>query len=137
MQLFDVLVRVIPLALLASLSPFNISAVILMLLSKDHPIARPLFFIGGFLGRLILIGSLAYSILSSIYVPPLSPVVYAMIGTLGVVTLVVGSRQFFLKIDPDEPPSAWLSQIAGFRPITAFFVGFTMSTLGLKTLTIF
>jgi hypothetical protein len=137
MDVFDVLVRIVPLALLAALSPFNISVVILMLLSKDHPIARSVAFVGGFIAGLILVGSLAYTVLSSIYIPPMRPGVYVIIATLGALALVVGARQFFLRIDPDQPPAEWMQRISTFRPVTAFVAGFTMSTLGLKTLTIY
>lgn len=137
MELQDVLVRVIPFAVLGALSPFNISIVILMLLSPDHPIARALAFIGGFVASLLVIGMLTVSFFVNVYVPPLRPGAYVLITTLGAVLIVVGIRQLLTQTDLDEPPSAWMKKISQFRPLTAFVVGLLMSMLGLKTLAIY
>lgn len=131
------LLRVIPFAVLGALSPFNISLVILMLLSPERPIARAFSFIAGFVASLYVIGALTIGFFVNIYVPPLRPGAYVLITTLGVVLLVIGIRQLVTRIDPDEPPAAWMKQVSQFRPLTAFGVGFLLSLLGIKTLTIY
>ncbi len=137
MEPSEVFLRVFPLALAGALSPFNVTVVIVMLLSKDHPIARPVAFVAGFAMSLVLIGSIALSILSSIYTPPLAPRAYVAISLLGGVLLVLGVRQLIAKTDPDQPPSEWLEKVTQFRIFTAFWVGFFLSMFGLKTLSIY
>src|SRR4051812_8240605 len=49
----------------------------------------------------------------------------------------LGLRQIFVHVDPDEPPAEGTKKVGNFRPFTAFWVGFTPSTLGLKSLGIY
>lgn len=137
MEPYEVFYRVLPIALAGALSPFNVSVVILMLLSKDHPVARPLAFIGGFTLSLILIGTIAVGFVNTLYAPPLRPGAYLLLVMLGVLTLVLGTRQIIAKVDPDEPPHAWMEQVSKFRAFTAFWVGFFLSMLGVKTLAVY
>jgi hypothetical protein len=137
MEFTDVILRVFPLALAGAISPFNVSVVIVMLLSKNHPAARSLVFVAGFTASLVIIGTIAVGIISSIYTPPLRPRTYVIIAGLGLLLVVLGVRQIITKEDPDQPPSAWLEKIESFGIFAAFWIGFFMSMFGLKTLGIY
>lgn len=137
MDLTDVLIRIVPLALAGALSPINASIVIVMLLSEEQPIARAFAFIAGFVAALFIIGSLIVGIVSTLNVPPLRPASYAIILVLGVLLILLGLRQIVVRTDADEPPAAWMEKVVKLRPLGAFGVGFLFSTLGLKNLTIY
>src|SRR5262245_49829483 len=112
----DVLVRVVPLALAAAIAPFNVSVVILMLLSKDYPIARAFSFIAGFAVSMVLVGTIVVSLLASVSVPFLRPPAYLIVIALGVLLLMFGARQWVFQADPDEPLSAWMQKVSSLRP---------------------
>jgi hypothetical protein len=137
MELSEVFIRVLPIALAGALSPFNVSVVILMLLSKDRPIARSLAFVGGFTLSLVVIGTIALGIVSQFYAPPLRARAYILILGLGVLLILLGARQVIAKHDPDEPPKAWMERVSKFRAITAFGVGFFISMFGVKTISVY
>lgn len=137
MELAEVLVRVIPLAIAGALSPVNVSIVILMLLSENHPIARSLSFIAGFVVALALIGTFTVSLFTSFYVPPPGPYVSILILVLGGVLILLGVRQLVAHTDPDQPPAAWMREIVKLGPFGAFWVGILLSALGLKTIAIY
>jgi threonine/homoserine/homoserine lactone efflux protein len=137
MPFVQVLASVVPLAILGALSPFNISLVILMLMSEEVPLARARAFASGFVTSLVVIGTIAFGILSDIRTPPLRPGTYLIIATLGVVMAILGVREFVTSVDPDEPPKEWMEHLTEFRPFVAFWIGFAVSAMGLKTLGIY
>lgn len=137
MELTDVLVRVVPLAIAGTLSPINASIVILMLLSEQRPVARAFAFIGGFVAALFFIGSIIVGIVATLNFPPLRPFSYVVIFVLGWVLIVLGIRQIVVRTDADEPPAALMQKIVKLGPLGAFGVGFLVSALGLKNLTIY
>ncbi len=137
----QVLAVVIPLAVLGALSPFYITLVILMLISKNYPLARATAFVIGFMTALVVIGTIAYVVLSDFFsnVPEivLRPAAYLVIATLGTVMVVLGIRQLLTAIDPDESSQRSMERILQLRPFLAFWIGFAFSALSLKTLGIY
>lgn len=137
MSFVQVLAYVIPMSFLAALSPFNITLVILMLMSKNYPVARARAFVLGFMTSLVVVGTLAFSVLSSFKAPPLRPGAYIVITTLGVIMAILGVREFVTSKNTDEPPKHWMDRLTEFRPLAAFWVGVGISAVGLKTLGIY
>ena len=137
MSFVQVLMYVIPMAFLAALSPTNITLVILMLMNKKYPVARARAFELGFMTSLVVVGTIAFTVFSSIETPPIRSGTYLIIATLGVVMVILGIRQFVLSIDPDEPPKHWMDRMTEFRPLAAFWIGVAVSAFGLKSLGIF
>ena len=137
MSFAEVMLRVVPITLVGALSPFNITVVLLMLTSQKHPLARASAFVTGFITCLVILGSIAVGILSTLHAPSLRPAGHMFIAAMGIILILLGIRQILSGVDPDEPPKKWMEHLAEFSPFTAFLVGIGVSAVGLKTLSIY